>query len=160
VLTPLALLASLFMSACVATGAHGVPSTPVDFDHLVRPSKPNTALAAPAGYSPKPDIVTPVYSVSPTELFAIVHRVAAAQPATFKLGEDESTLEAGWVGRSLVFNFPDIIWGQVRPAESGNSELLLYSRSIYGRSDFGVNRHRVETWLAAVATAVTAAAKK
>ncbi|MBV8458425.1 MAG: DUF1499 domain-containing protein [Acetobacteraceae bacterium] len=159
-LTPLALLASLFLPACGATGAHGVPSTPVGFNHLVRPSKPNTALAAPAGYSPKPDIVTPVYPVSPTELSAIVQRVAGAQPATFKLGEDESALEQGWVARSLIFNFPDVIWAHIRPAETGNSELLLYSRSIYGHSDFGVNRHRVDTWLAAVATAVTAVARK
>lgn len=69
-------------------------------------------------------------------------------------------LERGWVARSLIFNFPDIIWAQVRPAGAGNSELLLYSRSLYGRSDFGVNRRRVETWLAAVATAVTAVPAK
>ena len=159
-LTPLALLASLFMPACGATGAHGVPFAPADFNHLMRPSKPNTALAAPAGYSPKPDSVTPIYPVSPRELFAIVQRVAAAQRATFKLGEDHSTLEEGWVARSLVFNFPDIIWAQVRPAEPGNSELLLYSRSYYGNSDFGVNRRRVDTWLAAVATAVAAVGAK
>jgi uncharacterized protein (DUF1499 family) len=159
-LTPFALLASLLMPACGARGAYGLPSTPVDFTHLVRPSKPNTALAAPAGYSPKPDIETPVYPVSTTQLFAIVQRVAGAQPATYKLGEDQSALKEGWVARSLVFNFPDIIWAQVWPAETGNSQLLLYSRSYYGRSDFGVNRHRVETWLAAVATAVPAVGSK
>ena len=160
VLTPLAMLASLMMPACGATGAHGVPSTQMDFAHLIRPSKPNTALAAPAGYTPKPDIVTPTYHVSPNDLFAIVVHVAAAQPATYKLGEDKPALEAGWVARSLIFNFPDIIWAQVRPGGTGNSELLLYSRSVYGRSDFGVNRQRVETWLAAVANAVTAVAAR
>ncbi len=160
VLTPLTLLASLFMPACGATGARGVPAVPIDFNHLAHPSKPNTTLAAPAGYLPQPEIVTPLYPVSSAELFVIVQRVAAAQPATFKLGEDQSALEQGWVARGLIFNFPDVIWAQVRPAETGNSELLLYSRSMYGRSDFGVNRHRMETWLAAVATAVSAAARK
>ena len=127
-LTPLALLVSLVMPACGATGAHGIPSTPVDFMRLVRPSKPNTALAAPAGYTPKPDIVTPIYHVAPSALLAIVARVAAAQPATYKLGEDTPALEEGWVVRSLIFNFPDIIWAQVRPAGAGNSELLLPQR--------------------------------
>jgi len=35
---------------------------------------------------------------------------------------------------------------QVTP-ESG---LILWSRSIYGRSDFGVNKARLEAWLAAL----------
>jgi uncharacterized protein (DUF1499 family) len=28
----------------------------------------------------------------------------------------------------------------------------VYSRSVYGQSDLGVNRRRVETWLAALQT--------
>jgi len=30
------------------------------------------------------------------------------------------------------------------------SGLIIYSRSRYGRSDFGVNRSRVKAWLAAL----------
>ena len=50
-LTPLAWLLGLLLPACGATGAQGVPATAPDFAHLVRPSSPNTALAAPAGYT-------------------------------------------------------------------------------------------------------------
>jgi uncharacterized protein (DUF1499 family) len=39
---------------------------------------------------------------------------------------------------------------QVTP-ESG---LILWSRSIYGRSDFGVNRARLAAWLAALDAAL------
>ena len=31
--------------------------------HIERPASPNTALAAPAGTDPAPDIVTPVFAV-------------------------------------------------------------------------------------------------
>lgn len=153
-LTPLAWLLGLLLPACGATGAQGVPATAPDFAHLVRPSSPNTALAAPAVYTPPPDIVTPVYPVPAPRLFAVVQQVAADQPATYRLAVEPATLRAGWVARSLVLNFPDIIWAEVRPAGPDSSELVLYSRSVYGRSDFGVNRQRLVTWLAAVARAV------
>lgn len=149
-LTPFAWLLGLFLPACGMTGAHGVPATAPDFSHLVRPSSPNTALAAPAGFAPRPDIVTPIYAMPPAQLFAVVQQVAATQPATYKLAEDKAALREGWVARSFVWNFPDIIWAEVRPVGKDSSELLVYSRSVYGYSDFGVNRHRVTTWLASV----------
>jgi uncharacterized protein (DUF1499 family) len=31
---------------------------------------------------------------------------------------------------------------------------VLYSRSVYGRSDLGVNRQRLNTWLAALQTKI------
>jgi len=159
-LTPLAWLLGLLLPACAATGAHGVPATAPDFSHLVRPSSPNTALAAPVGYAPKPDIITPAYPLPAPRLFAVVQQVAAGQPATYELAEDKAALRGGWVARSLVLNFPDIIWAEVRPAPGDSSELLLYSRSLYGRSDFGVNRRRVAAWIAAVDAALRSSRTK
>ena len=159
-LTPLAWLLGLLLPACGATGAHGVPAAAPDFTHLVRPSSPNTALAAPAGYKPAPDIVTPIYPVPPQRLFDVVKQVAAEEPDTYSLAADPEKLREGWVARSLVLNFPDIIWAEIRPAGPGASELLLYSHSIYGYSDFGVNRRRVAKWLAAVAETVKSSTEK
>lgn len=153
-LTPLAWLMGLLLPACGMAGARGVPSAAPDFAHLVRPSSPNTALAAPAGYHPAPDIVTPVYPVPAMRLFAVVRQVAAEQSATYALGEDKAALREGWVARSYVLNFPDIIWAKVQPVGPQASELLLYSRSVYGYGDFGVNRRRVTAWVAAVDAAV------
>jgi hypothetical protein len=98
--------------------------------------------------------MTPIYVVSPTRLFAVVRQIAARQSATYKLAEDLEALREGWVARSLVLNLPDIIWAEVRPAEGASSELLLYSRSVYGYSDFGVNRRRVTAWVVAVTEAL------
>jgi uncharacterized protein (DUF1499 family) len=53
------------------------------------------------------------------------------------------------VVRSAVFNFPDLVTAQVAPDGENASTLILYSRSVYGRSDFGVNRKRLLSWLAA-----------
>ena len=56
--------------------------------------------------------------------------------------------------RSTLFNFPDLIMVQVMKADPDSSTLIMYSRSVYGRSDLGVNRQRVATWLAALQTKI------
>jgi uncharacterized protein (DUF1499 family) len=52
--------------------------------------------------------------------------------------------------RSAVLNFPDLVTVQVDTAGADRSTLVIWSRSVYGRSDFGVNRDRTKTWLAAL----------
>ena len=63
-MNPVAWLVGLVLPACGFPGAQGLPPPPLmDTAHIERPSSPNTALAAPDGFSPKPDIVTPIYKV-------------------------------------------------------------------------------------------------
>ena len=40
------------------------------------------------------------------------------------------------------------------------SALILYSRSVYGRSDFGVNRKRLLSWLAALDGSLPSSAER
>ena len=142
------LVALLGLSACSSSGAEGQPVPPVGaLDHLQRPSSSNTALAAPAGFVPKPDIETRVYDVPPQALFSAVTRLAEGWPRTYKLVRYDDVQEAAYVVRSRVFNFPDTIEVKVSPKGAG-STLVIYSASRYGDSDFGVNRKRVEGWLA------------
>jgi uncharacterized protein (DUF1499 family) len=167
---PFAWLIGLMLPACAATGAGGLPvPPPMDFSGLVRPATPNSALAGPAvpgspvagspvpgspvpGAAGAPDLVTPVFRVSAARLFAAVHAVAAAQPRTFLAASYPDRLQEHWVARSAVFNFPDLITAQVVTAGPDASALVLYSRSVYGRSDLGVNLARLRVWLAAVNT--------
>jgi hypothetical protein len=80
-MTPLAWFLGLFLPACGATGVSGLPPPRlIDISQIQRPSSPNTALAAPPEFSPKPDIVTPTYHVPAARLYADVLAVAAAQP--------------------------------------------------------------------------------
>ena len=53
-----------------------------------------------------------------------------------------------------MFNFPDLITAQVGEAGPDASTLVLYSRSVYGYSDLGVNRRRLNAWLAALRTRI------
>ncbi len=65
-----------------------------------------------------------------------------------------------WVIRSSVFNFPDVITAQAMPHDPDGSTLLLYSCSVYGYGDFGVNRQRLRIWLAALDDAVRPSAER
>jgi uncharacterized protein (DUF1499 family) len=142
-----ALLISLIFPACAGIGADGVPvPAEIDFSHLTRPATPNTALAAPAGFAPAPDIVTRSYDIPPEKLFAAITAVATAQPRTYPQVNYDSKRQAHFVARSAWWNFPDLIAVQVQD----NGSLILWSRSIYGQSDLGVNAARLKTWLAAL----------
>ena len=58
--------------------------------------------------------------------------------------------------RSRFIGFPDYVTVKAVALERG-AALIVYSRSRYGRSDFGVNRTRVEAWLAALGDSIRAA---
>ena len=148
-----ALLLGLLLPGCSGDGAEGLPvPPPLDFAALVRPATPNTALAAPSGFQPQPDIVTRRYDLPPRQLYEAVRRVALAQPRTYAHTAYDERLQAHFVARSAVFNFPDLIAVQVTP----DSGLILWSRSVYGHGDLGVNRKRLLAWLAALDAALPA----
>jgi uncharacterized protein (DUF1499 family) len=157
-MNPIAWLIGLALPACGFPAAEGLPSPqPMDTAQIVRPATPNTALAAPHGFNPPPDIDTPSYHLPAARLFAIVQTVAAGQMRTWQAASYPDRLQAQYVARSAVFNFPDLILVQVTANAPDSSALILYSRSVYGRSDLGVNRKRVETWLAAIQTHISPA---
>lgn len=140
--------ASLF-----ASGAGGIdPPEPVDFATLVLPSSPNTALAAPAGDA-RAKLTTPPLPIDAATAWPLLLRVGDAQPRTHRLAAWPERFQAQWVVRSSILNFPDIVVAQLLPATAG-AGLFLYSRSLFGESDFGANRKRVEAWLAALDAAL------
>ncbi len=160
-MSPFAWVLGLFLPACGASGASGLPPPhPIDINHIERPASPNTALAAPADFTPKPDIATPRYAVSARHLYESVLAAAGSQPRTFVASDDKARLQAQFVARSAWFNFPDLIVAQVNPAGPDASTLVLYSRSVYGYGDFGVNRARVTTWLTALDRTLTPAKER
>jgi uncharacterized protein (DUF1499 family) len=160
-MNPLAWLIGLVLPACGFPAAEGLPTPPpMDTTHIVRPASPNTALAAPAGFNPSADIVTPQYKVSADRLFALARDVAASQPRTFQAALYPEQLQADYVVRSAMFNFPDLVMVQVLKDGADNSGLIVYSRSVYGHSDLGVNHKRLEAWLAALQTKLPAPSER
>ncbi len=155
-MNPVAWLIGLALPACGYPGAEGLPPpVPMDVVRIERPASPNTALAAPAGFSPQADIATPVYPVPAERLFVMMKDVAAAELRTFQAALYPDRLQAHYVARSAVFNFPDLILVQVQPAGPDNSTLIVYSRSVYGHSDLGVNRKWLDIWLADLRSKLT-----
>ena len=150
-MNPAAWLIGLALPACGFSGAAGVPvPSPMDFAHIERPASPNSALAAPAGFLPAADISTKVYPVAAPVLYAALREVAAGQERVFPLAAYPDRGQMFWVARSAVFNFPDVVSAEIRAETAGSSTVVLYSRSIYGSSDFGVNRQRLAGWIAAL----------
>lgn len=155
-MTPFAWLLGLALPACGASGAQGLPvPPPMDLAQLVRPASPNTALAAPAGFHPPPDIVTRAYALPPERLYQAIRAVAAARPRSYVAVAYPDRLQSHYVVRSAVLNFPDLVTVQAQADPAGGSMLLLYSRSVYGYSDMGVNRARLADWLAALDLSLT-----
>jgi hypothetical protein len=157
-MTPVARLFGLVMPACAAHGAEGVPLPPADLATLRRASSPNSALAAPPGFMPAsgraPDLATDTYPIPAAALLGALRVVARRQPRTYELDNRAAGISrADWVARSALCNYPDVISAQVADTASGGSTLILFSRSIYGYSDLGVNAKRIAAWLDALQTA-------
>lgn len=120
----------------------------IDFATLKRPSSPNTYLAAPEGLckAAKVDKVPPVFGANPAQLRQALLGIVVALPRTSHTFADERVLYDDFVVRSAWFGFPDLVSVQALPAKGG-ATLAIYSRSVYGRSDMGVNGQRVRAWL-------------
>jgi uncharacterized protein (DUF1499 family) len=124
----------------------------IDFATLTRPGKPNTFLLAPEGLckQAKVDKTAPAYPVAGAKLRQEFLAVAIAQPRVSHTFADEVGLYDDFVVRSALFGFPDHVSVQFLDVKGGKSTLAVYSRSVYGRSDMGVNRARTLAWLALV----------
>ncbi len=138
---------AMFLPLCGTQGAAGIPAPGVvDVAHL-RLLGHSEILMAPAGFSPKPDIVAPAFDITPPQVFALLQDVAALQPRTYALDNEPAALQAAWVVRSAVANFPDIIEIAVLPEPGGKTSFVFYAHAVYGASDYGVNRKHAMRWL-------------
>nr|WP_198014585.1 DUF1499 domain-containing protein [Salipiger mucosus] len=77
------------------------------------------------------------------ETFQELHRIILEEPRTEVLAGTPTEGRVTYVSRSLWMGFPD--YTTVQQAED---HLELYARQRFGQSDLGVNRKRVEGWLA------------
>ncbi|MCW5751971.1 MAG: DUF1499 domain-containing protein [Alphaproteobacteria bacterium] len=124
----------------------------LDFQGLVLTWRPNQYLVAPPGFTPnaKPHRDSPLFPCDAVTLAARIKAHALRQPRTSLRQESPDGLALELVQRSAVFRFPDLI--SVRAIDApGGARVAIYSRARYGVRDFGVNRARIEGWLAALA---------
>ncbi len=71
-----------------------------------------------------------------------------SEPGTILI--DRGPEQDRYLVRTRLMRFPDTVVVQVFDRGQDGSTLALYSRSQIGRSDFGVNRRRIERWVALV----------
>ena len=144
------------ISALFSRGADGIPApAPLDFATLQLPASPNTCLLTPSVAPGQGHVHRDPLPASPEAVMAALDRVAASMPRTFSLARVPARHQAQWVVRSALMNYPDIVVAEAAPLEGGTG-LWLYSRSLIGWSDLGVNRARVMAWLTALEAALRA----
>jgi uncharacterized protein (DUF1499 family) len=127
-----------------------VPDVPeVDFASLQRGSTPNQYLLCPEGLcTTETDGAAPVFDMPANQLQVAWDEMVAAEPRTQVLRRDVTNMEVDYVQRSRLFRFPDIISVRFIPMDDAHSTLAIYSRSVYGKGDMGVNHARIDGWLA------------
>lgn len=124
------------------------PATPVDFATLRKTPKPNQFLVLPAGVGAGArDLAAPVFDIPATQLADLWRRQVATGPDVAERRWDAATLSGDYLERTPLMRFPDLISVQFRPLGATSSTLAIYSRSVYGYSDRGVNERRVRQWL-------------
>lgn len=132
----------------------------IDFEALEPRSSPNEYLAAPLDAAPlfndtAKRIVAPTYPVSAEELrTSFEQALAKRQPLNgdfwAKPVQEDSDAFASrfvYVERTPLFRFPDVVNVQFLEVGNGSSTLILHSASVYGQSDLGKNKERVEDLL-------------
>jgi uncharacterized protein (DUF1499 family) len=144
--------------ALFGRGAHGLPPPePVDFRSLAIPRSPNACLAAPAGAHPAAHLATPPLPVSAATAWPVLRGFGRRFPRTHPLAEWPGRRQTQWVERTALLNFPDVIAAEVVEDGPVGAGLFLYSRSLFGWSDLGVNRRRAQAWIEAFDAALRGA---
>lgn len=122
---------------------------PVDFPSLVLTDKPNQYLLCPADYcAAEPHGISPAFDLSVADLRARWDAMIADQPRLGILARGDDQID--YVQRTAMVRYPDIITVRFIALASDSATLAVYSRSVYGASDFGVNRERITAWVAAL----------
>ena len=121
----------------------------IDFATLQRDSVPNQYLLCPKGMcSTETDGEAPVFDVPIEQLQVAWDEMLAEQPRLQILRRDVTNIQIDYVQRTRLLRFPDLVTVRFVPIDAGHSTVAIYSRSVWGKGDMGVNRTRVEEWLA------------
>ena len=120
----------------------------VDFATLRLTDKPNQFLLCPPGTCrAAAQGESPAFNEDVNALQRRWRAMVADEPNVDVLAEELDGQQITYVQRSARLRFPDIITVRFIALAPNRSTLAVYSRAVYGRKDFGVNRARIEGWL-------------
>lgn len=125
----------------------------IDFATLQRADTPNQYLACPndlcRAYI---DDLPPVYSASLADVREAWEAMLKDEPRVKELRRDDTGTQIDYVQRSRLLRFPDLITIRFIALDAKRTTLAIYSRSIYGQGDMGVNKERIRDWIAKLNT--------
>lgn len=141
-----------FLAACSGEDLTAVQADPVS---VTTTGSPNWALAAPREIktATMPTQEVPIFATGAEELLGYLDTVALADDRVEALDPAWTTTRPAraYVQRSSTFGFPDVISVEAIDLGAGDAgqraSLVIYSQAVYGYSDLGVNRERLERWL-------------
>lgn len=150
-------LVLLYVSLAAAKGKAGALATlfgaverePFEFETFSLTPRPNQFLVCPPGLcrNAKPHMEAPVLEMSVEALRNRWMERISGQPRVRLIDSNARREQYDFEQVSALVGFPDTITVRFLPAGEGRSTLAIYSRSHYGRSDFGVNEKRIRAWL-------------
>ena len=117
--------------------------------------KPNCCLVLPKGWGTGPaHRESPAFNADATTLAQAASDLLASTPRTEILARSPDGLQIEAAERSRLFRFVDRISLRAVPAGTDRSSVALFSRSLVGYWDLGVNRKRVERLLERLGTSL------
>jgi uncharacterized protein (DUF1499 family) len=127
------------------------PDEKIVIRELRDPIPQNAFLACPPGYCAATAASSPIFAVSVERLAEDWAEMVAGESGVVPVAAEPTQHRLVFVQHTMLLRFPDIVTVEFVDAAPDRSSLAIYSRSRYGRGDFGTNRRRVERWLSQLA---------
>ncbi|MBN2758918.1 MAG: DUF1499 domain-containing protein [Rhodobacteraceae bacterium] len=128
----------------VRLAPHDAARWHLDPRRVARPASPNFFLLRMGDG----DAPAPLFDMTPADLAERVHNVATAQGAKLLAGRVADG-HMTYLSRSRLMGYPDYTTVLIEPAGDG-AMMTAFARARFGYSDMGVNRARLEGWIAAL----------
>lgn len=123
------------------------PGEQIALRDLRDPLPQNAFLACPAGYCAAQADPSPVFALPVDRLTPYWDEMIAGESGIVRVATEPSQHRLVLIQHTMLLRFPDIVAIEFVAVAPDRSSLAIYSRSRYGRGDFGTNRRRVERWL-------------
>jgi uncharacterized protein (DUF1499 family) len=120
---------------------------PVSFETLSG-GRRRTMACLSAQHLPGRAMTPPGYAVTAADLRTAFAKAISAEPRLTAVASDDAEMTDRYIQRSALMRYPDTIVVKFFDLPEGRSTIALYSRSQLGHGDMGVNRARIERWLA------------
>jgi len=96
---------------------------------------------------------SPVFAADQVALLAALDAVAMASPRTDRVAGSPEEGRITWVTRTRIMGYPDYTTVTTVAGADG-TRLVILGRQRFGSGDWGVNRARIEDWVARVQAAL------